>query len=150
MTFKCDSTRLLARDVKAHLYNAFQDSPHTEQDLGRLLGVTQQLVSQMMHPESERQVPLWILAKLPRPMARMMAARVLRLNGLEVRDVSKVDRPNGSIVDEVHELIVMLGRLAERDKLTAENLPALRKLSAGMKTALDQLDNELDNAEANQ
>lgn len=147
MTFKNEETRILAAEVKLTVYSAFQDSPYTEQDLGRMLGVKQQCISNFTNPESERQPPLWMLARLPKDMARTIASRVLHVHALDVRDVGKLDRTNGTIADEIKELTVKLGRLAERGELVSANIPTLRKLCTGMKTALDKLELELDQAE---
>jgi transcriptional regulator with XRE-family HTH domain len=148
MTFKSESARDLANKVKSIFYSAFSDSPYTEEQLARTLGVSQQYVSNMMNPDSERQVPLWLLAKLHKDMARPVASSVLRLNGLDVRDLRELPTVNGTIADEVRELTVRLGKLAEREQLNPQNIPTLRKVSRSMRDALDQLDHELDVAEA--
>jgi hypothetical protein len=102
----------------------------------------------MMNPQSDRQVPLWILATLPKSIALRLASNVLRLNGMDVRDLSKPAHVNGSIFDEMRHMMEALGGIAKRAELVPENVPALRKLSREMQSTLEQFNNELDAAEA--
>jgi transcriptional regulator with XRE-family HTH domain len=142
MFFSSERTKHEADAFKYRLVDLLHELKITQEELGRLLGVSQPAVAQWLNPKTDNHMPAFLLAALPDPPRAMLLRWMLRETETSVTErIPVIGELRGDMTEHLIAAQTMLGEIARNMRTNPSKcrmpIEALRHLCELMTAEID-------------